>query len=139
LKYFSKSSFGTFKLHEVRTLGDGNGPVNSLQKIGKTRFGTHWLAAIAIDPCLPFIRDLVISKTIKFKVRFILSFIDKDALLSMLRTLRFKVFLPMNSTASIMTLVKTYFDIPQVWLHLSDLFGHLKLRMPMLLMSSFFG
>jgi hypothetical protein len=69
LKYFSKSSFGTFKLREARTLGDGDGPVNSLQKIGKTRFGTHWLAAVAIDPCLPFIRQLVIAKTIKFKVR----------------------------------------------------------------------
>jgi len=69
LKYFGKSSFATFKLHEARTFGDGDGPVNSLQKIGKTRFGTQWLAAVAIDPCLPFIRDLVITKTIKFKVR----------------------------------------------------------------------
>ncbi|KAF8153915.1 ribonuclease H-like domain-containing protein [Crassisporium funariophilum] len=67
LKYFSKSSFGTFKLREAQTLGDKDGPVNALQKIGKTRFGTHWLAANAIDPCLPFIRDLVIAKTIKFK------------------------------------------------------------------------
>ena len=68
LKYFSKSSFGTFKLCEARTLVDGDSPVNALQKIGKSRFGTHWLAAVAIDPCLPFIRYLVIAKTIKFKV-----------------------------------------------------------------------
>ena len=68
LKYFSKSSLGTFKLREARTIGDGDGPVNALQKIGKTRFGTHWLASVAIDPCLPFIRDLVIAKTIKFQV-----------------------------------------------------------------------
>jgi len=71
LKYFSKSSFGTFKLCEAQTMGDGDSPVNSLQKIGKTRFRTHWLAAVAIDPCLPFIRNLVILKTIKFKVSFI--------------------------------------------------------------------
>lgn len=74
LKHFSKSSFGTFKLREARTLGDGDGPVNSLQKIGKTRFGTHWLAAVAIDPCLPFIRDLVIAKTIKFNVSYMIYF-----------------------------------------------------------------
>ncbi|KAF8817235.1 hypothetical protein BYT27DRAFT_7075277 [Phlegmacium glaucopus] len=69
LSLLIKSSFGTFKLREARTLGDGDGPVNALQKVGKTRFGTHWLAAVAIDPCLPFIRDLVITKTIKFKVQ----------------------------------------------------------------------
>ena len=68
LKYFSKSSYGTFKLREARTLGDDDGPVNSLQKIGKTRFGTYWLAAVAIDQCLLYIRQLVMAKTIKFKV-----------------------------------------------------------------------
>jgi hypothetical protein len=67
LKYFSKSSFGTFKLREARSLGDDDSPVNALQKIGKTRFGTHWLAAVAIDPCLPVIRDLVIAKLLNSK------------------------------------------------------------------------
>ena len=39
-----------------------------LQKIGKTRFGTYWLACTALDPCLLFIRNLVIYQVIKFKV-----------------------------------------------------------------------
>ena len=43
-------------------------PVNGLQKIGKTRFGTYWLACTALDPCLLPIRNLVADKTIKFKV-----------------------------------------------------------------------
>jgi len=68
LKHFSKSSFSTAKLREVRNIAGEDGPVNSLQKIGKTRFGTYWLAANALDPCLPKIRELVIAKTIKFKV-----------------------------------------------------------------------
>lgn len=68
IKYFSKLSFGTFKLHEAHAIGDSNAPVNALQKIGKTRFGTYWLAATSLEPCLPFIRDLVMAKTIKFKV-----------------------------------------------------------------------
>jgi hypothetical protein len=43
-------------------------PVNRLQKIGKTRFETYWLACTSLDPCLPAIRTLAIDKTIKFKV-----------------------------------------------------------------------
>jgi hypothetical protein len=43
-------------------------PVNGLQKIGKTRFGTYWLVCNALDPCLLAICNLVIDKTIKFKV-----------------------------------------------------------------------
>ena len=43
-------------------------PVNGLQKIGKTRFGTYWLACAALDPCLLTILNLVADKTIKFKV-----------------------------------------------------------------------
>lgn len=46
-------------------------PVKALKKVGKTRFGTHWTAANALDPCLPYVRNLVIAKTIKFKVNSI--------------------------------------------------------------------
>jgi len=52
------------KLREVGT----DEPVNGLQKIGKTCFGTIWLACTALDPCLQPIRNLVHDKTIKFKV-----------------------------------------------------------------------
>jgi hypothetical protein len=42
--------------------------VKALQKIGKTRFGTNWTACVALEPCLSFIRGLVGTKVIKFKV-----------------------------------------------------------------------
>jgi len=68
LKYFGKSSFAVAKLREARNMAGTDEPVNGLQKIGKTRFGTYWLACTALDPCLLPIRNLVIDKTIKFKV-----------------------------------------------------------------------
>jgi hypothetical protein len=68
LKYFGKSSFAVAKLREARNMAGTDEPVNGLQKIGKTRFGTYWLASTALDPCLLSIRSLVIDKTIKFKV-----------------------------------------------------------------------
>jgi hypothetical protein len=40
-----------------------------LQKIGKTRFGTYWLATMSLEQCFPNVRNLVSNKTIKFKVR----------------------------------------------------------------------
>jgi len=43
-------------------------PVKALQKIGKTRFGTYWMAATSLEPCLPAIRKLVEEGVIKFKV-----------------------------------------------------------------------
>ncbi|KAF8154878.1 ribonuclease H-like domain-containing protein [Crassisporium funariophilum] len=67
LKYFGKSSFAVAKLREVRNLAGTDEPVNGLQKIGKTCFGTYWLACTALDPCLLFICNLVINKVIKFK------------------------------------------------------------------------
>lgn len=51
-----------------------------LQKIGKTRFGTYWLACIALDPCLLFICNLVIYQVVKFKVSGC-SLPDRQALL----------------------------------------------------------
>ena len=65
-----KPSFAVAKLREVRNLAGTDEPVNGLQKIGKTRFGTYWLACTAIDPCLLFIRNLVIDQVIKFKVSY---------------------------------------------------------------------
>ena len=68
IKHFSKSSYATACLQRERNLAGNDAPVNALQKIGKTRFGTYWMAANALDPCLPSIRSLVIAGTIKFKV-----------------------------------------------------------------------
>ena len=68
LKYFGKSSFAVAKLREARNMAGTDEPVNGLQKIGKTRFETYWLACTALDPCLLPIRNLVADKTIKFKV-----------------------------------------------------------------------
>jgi hypothetical protein len=42
--------------------------LKALQKVRKTHFGTHWIAANALNPCLPNVKNLVIAKTIKFKV-----------------------------------------------------------------------
>ena len=51
-----------------------------LQEIGKTRFGTYWLAYTALDLCFLFIRNLVIYQVIKFKVSDC-SLPDRQALL----------------------------------------------------------
>jgi hypothetical protein len=69
IKYFSKSGYSTTILRKERNLAGDDEPVKALQKIGKTRFGTHWTAANALDPCLPNIRNLVANKVIKFKVK----------------------------------------------------------------------
>jgi len=68
IQHFSKSSFSTTKLHEARNVAGNDEPVKALQKIGKTRFGTYWLASTALDPCLSAIRELVGAKVMKFKV-----------------------------------------------------------------------
>jgi hypothetical protein len=57
------------KLRDSRNIAGEDGPVKALQKIGKTQFGTYWLACTALDPCLMHIRTLVTLKTVKFKVR----------------------------------------------------------------------
>ena len=68
IKYFSKSAYSTTLLRKERNLAGEDEPVKTLQKIGKARFGTHWTAANALDPCLPHMRNLVIARMIKFKV-----------------------------------------------------------------------
>jgi len=53
IKYFSKSTYSTTLLQKEQNLASEDEPVKALQKIGKTQFGTHWMAANALDPCLP--------------------------------------------------------------------------------------
>ncbi|KAG1891136.1 ribonuclease H-like domain-containing protein [Suillus subluteus] len=67
IKCFSKSTYSTTMLRKERNLAGDDEPVKALEKIGKTRFGTYWTAANALDPCLPHIRNLVVAKSIKFK------------------------------------------------------------------------
>ena len=61
VRHFSKSTWSTTMLRKERNLAGEDEPVKALQKVGKTRFGTHWTAACALDPCLPYIRNLVFS------------------------------------------------------------------------------
>lgn len=68
IRHFSKSTKSVAHLRKERRIGNEDEKVNMLQKIGKTRFGTHWLAAVSLEQCFPNIRHLVESKDIKFKV-----------------------------------------------------------------------
>ncbi|KAL7280348.1 hypothetical protein ACG7TL_005266 [Trametes sanguinea] len=68
--HFSKSTFGRAKLQQEV---DGEPRLHALQKVGKTRFGSHWTAAQSLLPALPRIRELVQNKEIKFKHRRIQS------------------------------------------------------------------
>ncbi|KAF9521628.1 hypothetical protein CPB83DRAFT_900472 [Crepidotus variabilis] len=67
IKYFSKSSKGCDALRTERNINGDDEPVKMLQKIGKTRFGTHWLGATSVEPCLSSLRKVVEKKIIKFK------------------------------------------------------------------------
>ena len=70
IKYFSKSSLGTAHLESLNKLTNPEEALKKLQKVGGTRFGTHWTAAAALQPCLANIRTLAETGTIKFKVPF---------------------------------------------------------------------
>jgi len=66
IAYFSHSVFARTLL---RKHGDQNdSPLPAIQKIGKTWFGTYWMAANSVKECLPRIQELVQAKEIKFKV-----------------------------------------------------------------------
>ncbi|KAI0643457.1 ribonuclease H-like domain-containing protein [Trametes meyenii] len=63
--HFSKSTFGRAMLRQQED--DCIGRLKALQKVGKTRFGSHWSAAQSLLPALPKIRELAQNKEIKFK------------------------------------------------------------------------
>jgi hypothetical protein len=69
MKFFSKSTYGKTKLKEEQNMARKDKPVKALQKIGKAQFDMHWTAANTLDSCLGNIRQLVINKTIHFKVK----------------------------------------------------------------------
>ncbi|KAM6488823.1 Ribonuclease H-like domain containing protein [Amanita muscaria] len=64
IQHFSHSTYSTTLLRQ----NDGNEkPLKALQTIGKTRFGTYWLAAQSLEPCLQQIQKLVSKGEVKFK------------------------------------------------------------------------
>ncbi|KAK7041309.1 ribonuclease H-like domain-containing protein [Favolaschia claudopus] len=66
VSHFNKSSISTSNL--AKTINEDTGEkILKLQKVGGTRFGTHWSAGAALDPALPNIRQLVENKIVKFK------------------------------------------------------------------------
>lgn len=66
VKYFSKSTFATAQL--IKANSNSSESIDRLKKVGKTRFGTHWIAATSLQPNLANIRMLTEKKEIKFKV-----------------------------------------------------------------------
>lgn len=67
VKHFSKSTISVAHLRKERRVEGDDHTVNGLQKIGKTRFGTHWSAAVSLQQCLANIKTLVENKIVKFK------------------------------------------------------------------------
>lgn len=68
IQYFSHSDSSTKKVEALRKQEN---ITKGLVTIGKTRFATHYTAAVALERCFPVIRDLTVDKAINFKVRHI--------------------------------------------------------------------
>jgi hypothetical protein len=66
IKFFSKSNKAVAELQKARNDVD---ITQGLVKIGKTRFATHWSAAVALDRCLPLIKELISKGVIPLPVR----------------------------------------------------------------------
>ncbi|KAJ3870616.1 hypothetical protein F5051DRAFT_434495, partial [Lentinula edodes] len=64
IQYFSHSDSSTKKVEALRKQEN---ITKGLVTIGKTRFATHYTAAIALERCFPVIRDLTVDKAINFK------------------------------------------------------------------------
>ncbi|KAA1478980.1 hypothetical protein DENSPDRAFT_788642, partial [Dentipellis sp. KUC8613] len=69
--YFGRSVHARAMLRKQFDEESGDEKVRALQKIGKTRFGTFWTAAVSLCQSLSKIRDLVIKGDIKFKRRLV--------------------------------------------------------------------
>ncbi|KAJ3805203.1 ribonuclease H-like domain-containing protein [Lentinula aff. lateritia] len=64
IQYFSHSDSSTKKVEALRKQEN---ITKGLVTIGKTRFATHYTAAVALERCFPVIRDLTVDKAINFK------------------------------------------------------------------------
>ena len=69
IRHFSKSNLCLAELQKAREELD---VTQGLVKIGKTRFATHWSAAVAMDRCLPILKQLVVDRRIELKVCFLI-------------------------------------------------------------------
>jgi hypothetical protein len=68
ITHFSHSSHSTALLRKEHQVGNEDKHVLALQKIGRTRFGTHWSSAAALEAVLPNIHALVKDGAITFEV-----------------------------------------------------------------------
>ncbi|KAJ3792212.1 ribonuclease H-like domain-containing protein, partial [Lentinula aff. detonsa] len=64
IKHFSHSNFGNKLLKNAQADDE---VTKGLVKIGKTRFATHYSAAVALDRCFTNIQNLIVTKAIKPK------------------------------------------------------------------------
>ncbi|KAJ3919319.1 ribonuclease H-like domain-containing protein [Lentinula edodes] len=64
IKHFSHSNYGA---RELRKACADNGITEGLVKIGRTRFATHYSAAVSLDRCFPQIQSLLVDKVIQPK------------------------------------------------------------------------
>ena len=67
--FFKHSMFALAHLSKARK---DDGITTSLVSIGRTRFGSHWMAAVALEKCIPQIQDLLDVGIISAKVNIIL-------------------------------------------------------------------
>ncbi|THU80342.1 hypothetical protein K435DRAFT_874483 [Dendrothele bispora CBS 962.96] len=64
IQHFGHSDSATKKLEHVRK---EENVTEGLVTVGKTRFATHYTAAVALDRCFPFIQDLLNDGSIQIK------------------------------------------------------------------------
>ena len=65
IRHFSMSNLAVAELKKAR---EELNITQGLVKIGKTRFATHWSAAVAMDQCLPILRQLVLDRKLEINV-----------------------------------------------------------------------
>ena len=73
IRHFSKSNLSVAELQKAREELD---VTQGLVKIGKTRFATHWSAAVAMERCLPILKQLVLDRKLELKVFFAIQISD---------------------------------------------------------------
>jgi hypothetical protein len=68
ITYFSHSSFATAQLRKECQVGKEDKTVLALQKVGRTRFGTHFNSAVALEAVLFNIHQMVNNGVVNPKV-----------------------------------------------------------------------
>lgn len=138
IAYFSHSVLARTLL---RKHDDQNAsPLPAIQKIGKTRFGTYWLAANSVKECLPRIQELVQAKEIKFKVckHAVKQYTGSITHIPYSKRVSSQSF-QMSSPRNISNFTLFCFNMFGSSNLLFAPYGHLKRRMPLHQMSSYFS